>query len=144
MTMAAPRFDESGTTHDGPAPEADPAAMFEELSGEARIMFARDVAIAKAELALAARQARSAGTGLGVAALVGYLALALIAVAAGLGLSELVHPALAFLVVGLVLAAVAGAAFAAARRNLDALSPVPHHAIDNIKEDVSWLRARMS
>lgn len=67
-----------------------------------------------------------------------------IAVAAALGLSEVMAPALGFLVVGLVLAAVAGAALWIARKSLDALDPVPRETLDTIKEDLAWLRARMT
>ncbi len=144
MTMTAPPVDDPGAAGDEPASPPDPAALFDELSGEARVMLARDVALAKAELQLAVRHAKATGTGFGVAALVGYLALAMVAVAAALGLAEVVAAWVAFLAVGLVLAAIAGVAYAAGRRNLEALSPVPHHTIENIKEDISWLRARMS
>jgi hypothetical protein len=65
-------------------------------------------------------------------------------VAAALGLSEVMAPALAFLVVGLVLAAVAGVALSIARTNLGSLDPVPHETLDTIKEDLAWLRARMT
>lgn len=144
MTMTAPPVDGAGPTPGEPASAPDPAAVFDELSGEARVMLARDVALAKAELQLAAHRARGAGTALGTAALVGFLAVAMVAVAAALGLAEVVAAWAAFLIVGLVLAAIAGVAYAAGRRNLDALSPVPHHTIENIKEDIAWLRARMS
>lgn len=107
-------------------------------------MLARDVAMARAELHAAARHARTAGSGFGVAVLVGYLALALVAVAASLGLAAVMPAALAFLIVGVVLGIAAGVALSLARKNLEALSPVPHHTIENIKEDISWLRAQMS
>lgn len=143
MTLAAERFDDPAM-HDEPAPSADPSDRIEELAAEARIMLARDVALARAELALATRHAVGAGRGFGAAVLVGYLALALVAVAAGLGLSAVLPAWLAFLAVGLALGLVAGLAYAAGRRNFQALSPVPHHTIENIKEDVSWLRERMT
>lgn len=143
MTLAAERFDDPAIDDD-PAPAADAADRIEALTAEARVMFARDVALARAELALATRHAGGAARGLGAAVLVGYLALALVAVAAGLGLSAVLPAWLAFLAVGLVLGVVAALAYAAGRRNLEALSPVPHHTIENIKEDVSWLRGRMT
>lgn len=142
MTIAEPRFEEQGAPHDEPEP--DVGAMFGELGDDARIMLDRDLALARAELGLTARHARSAGVGFGAAAVIGYLALGSLAVAAGLGLSEVVHPAIAFLIVALVLAAGAGTCVAVGRKNLEALDPVPHHTIENIKEDLAWLRARMS
>lgn len=144
MTMTAPRVGAPAPPVDGPAAPPDPAALLDELSGEARIMLARDVAMAKAELQAASRHARGTGAGFGAAVVVGYLALAMVAVAAALGLSEVLPAWFAFLAVGLVLAVVAGLAYVAGRRHLEALSPVPHHTIENIKEDISWLRERMS
>lgn len=137
--MAPPRIDDSG-----PAPEPDVAAVLQALTGEARTMLRRDVELAKAEIRATTRHARGAGVGLGAAALVGHLALAVLAVAAGLGLAEVMPAGLAFLLVGLVLAAIAGVAYLIGRRNLEALSPVPHKTIDTIKEDISWLREQMS
>lgn len=141
MTIAEPRTDGPAAQD---ASETDLGAISGELGDDARIMFDRNLALARAELRQSARHVRGAGVGFGAAALTGFLALAMVAVAAGLGLSEVVHPALAFLVVGLVVAAVAAVAFVVGRRHLEALSPVPHNTIQNIKEDVSWLRARMS
>ena len=50
----------------------------------------------------------------------------------------------AFLIVGGILAAIAGIAFLVGRKNLAAMSPVPRKTIESLKEDMSWLRARMS
>ena len=140
MTIAEPRTEEA--PHDPGEPDLD--ALVGDLADDARIMLQRDLAMARAELRLAGRHARTAGVGFGAAAVSGSLGLGVLAVAAGLALSEVVHPAVAFLVVGLVLAAGAGVALAIARRNLAALDPVPHETNDNLKEDLAWLRARMT
>lgn len=124
--------------------EPDVAALLEALTDEARLMLRRDVELAKAEIRGTTRHAGGAGAGFGAAALLGYLAVALLSVAAALGLSALMPAGFAFLVVSLVVAAVAAVAYVVGRRNLAALSPVPHQTIETIKEDISWLRAQMS
>lgn len=142
MTIAEPRIDEPGGVDEPRDP--DIGALLGELGDDARVMLDRDLALVRAELRQSARHVRSTGVGFGAAALIGYLALGALAVAAGLGLGEVIHPALAFLVVGLVLAAAAGIALALGRKHLEALDPVPHETIENIKEDLAWLRERMS
>lgn len=144
MTLAEPRSDGRRPVRDAPSPETEIGALFGELSEEARLLVRQEVELAKAEIKESTQHATGVGAGFGAAALVGYLALALLAVAAGLGLAELMPAGLAFLIVGLVLALGAGIAFMVGKKNLKALSPVPHKTIETIKEDFSWLRARMS
>lgn len=144
MTLAEPRTDGRRPVHDAPSPETEIGALFGELSEEARLLVRQEVELAKAEIKESTSHATGVGAGFGAAALVGYLALAILAVAAGLGLAELMPAGLAFLLVGLVLALGAGIAFLVGKKNLKALNPVPHKTIETIKEDLSWLRARMS
>jgi hypothetical protein len=145
MTLADPRIDGNGRpVRDAPSPETEIGALLGELSEEARLLVRQEVELAKAEIKDSTQHATGVGAGFGAAALVGYLALAILAVAAGLGLAEVMPAGLAFLVVGVVLVALAGIAFLIGRKNLQALSPVPRKTIDTIKEDLSWLRARMS
>ena len=150
MTLADPRPHDGRVDgaprplRDAPSPETEIGALFGELSEEAKLLVRQEVELAKAELKESTQHATGVGAGFGGAALVGYLALAILAVAAGLGLAEVMPAGFAFLIVGAVLLGVAGIAFLIGRKNLQALSPVPRKTIDTIKEDLSWLRARMS
>jgi hypothetical protein len=144
MTLAEARTNGRRPVRDAPSPETEIGALFGELSEEARLLVRQEVELAKAEIRESTQHASGVGAGFGAAALVGYLALALLAVAGGLGLAELMPAGFAFLIVGLVLALGAGIAFMVGKKNLKALSPVPHKTIETIKEDISWLRARMS
>lgn len=130
--------------HDAPSPEREIGALFGELSEEARLLIRQEVELARTEIRESAGHATGVGAGFGAAALVGYLALAILAVAAGLGLAEVMPAGVAFLIVGAVLGLIAGVAFLVGRKNLKALSPVPHKTIESLKEDFTWLRARMS
>lgn len=140
------RPDAGATTpaHDAPSPETELGALIGELSAEAKLLIRQEVELAKAEIKESAQHATGIGAGFGAAALVGYLALAILAVAAALGLAEALPGWAAFLIVGGVLATVAATAFFVGRKNLEALSPVPRKTIDTLKEDLTWLRARMS
>lgn len=145
MALTEPRVDgRSRPVHDAPSPETEIGALFGELSEEAKLLVRQEVELAKAEIKESTQHATGVGAGFGAAALVGYLALAVLAVAAALGLAEIMPAGFAFLIVGVVLAVVAGIAFLIGRKNLQALNPVPRKTIDTIKEDLSWLRARMS
>lgn len=130
--------------HDAPSPETEIGALIGELSTEARMLVRQEVELAKAEIKESTQHATGVGAGFGAAALVGYLALAVLAVAAALGLAEFLPAWLAFLIVGVVLVVGAGIAFIIGRKNLKALSPVPRKTIETLKEDMTWLRARMS
>lgn len=130
--------------HDAPSPETEIGALIGELSTEAKMLVRQEVELAKAEIKESTQHATGVGAGFGAAALVGYLALAVLAVAAALGLAEFLPGWLAFLIVGVVLVVGAGIAFIIGRKNLKALSPVPRKTIETLKEDMTWLRARMS
>lgn len=145
MSIAThPHGDGRAPAHDAPSPEAEIGALFGELSTEARLLVRQEVELAKAEIKESTQHATGVGAGFGAAALVGYLAVAVLAVAAALGLAELMPTWLAFLIVGILLAAAAGIAFMVGRKSLKALSPVPRKTIESLKEDMTWLRARMS
>jgi len=145
MSLTEPRTNgRPRPVHDAPSPETEIGALFGELSEEAKLLVRQEVELAKAELRESTQHATGVGAGFGAAALVGYLALAVLAIAAALGLAEVMPAGFAFLIVGLVLAGVAGIAFLIGRKNLQALNPVPRKTIDTIKEDLSWLHARMS
>ena len=139
-----PSTDGHRPVHDAPSPETEIGALIGELSTEARMLVRQEVELAKAEIKESTQHATGVGAGFGAAALVGYLAVAVLAVAAALGLAEFLPAWLAFLIVGVVLAGGAGIAFIIGRKNLKALSPVPRKTIETLKEDMTWLRARMS
>lgn len=141
-STAAPPAPPAGARE--PSFESEIGALIAELGEESLLLLRQEVALAKAELRESSARVAGAGAGLGVAALVGSLAVAVLAVAAGLGLAEVMPAGLAFLVVGLVLAAVALGAWSIGRRNLRAVDPVPRRTIDTVKEDLRWLRTRMS
>ena len=144
MSLATRSHDGRAPVKDAPSPETEIGALFGELSTEVKMLVSQEVELAKAELKESTQHAGAVGAGFGAAALVGYLALAVLSVAAALALAEVLPGWAAFLIVGGILAAIAGIAFLVGRKNLAAMSPVPRKTIESLKEDMSWLRARMS
>ena len=118
---------------EAPSPDTEIGALLDELSEQARVLVREQVELAKAEIKEATHHATGAGAGFGAAALVGYLALAILAVAAGFGLAELMPAGLAFLIVGLALALGAGIAFILGKKNLEALHAVPRKTIETMR-----------
>jgi len=63
-------------------------------------------------------------------------------VAAAQGLAELMHPALAYLVVTVVWALVAVVCVLIALPRVRGLAPVPTRTIESVKEDITWIKNR--
>lgn len=81
------------------------------------------------------RAGKGAGA-FGAAAAVGLVALILVAFAAAWGLAEVMPTGLAFLIVGVVFLAVAGALAAQGKAKLARFSPVPQQTVQTVKDDV--------
>ncbi|HEX8985907.1 MAG TPA: phage holin family protein [Bryobacteraceae bacterium] len=101
-----------------------------------------ELRLARAEMSEKARIAARSGVLLGGAAVCGLLAAgALVAcVIAALALAMPVWAAA--LIAGVVLAIVAGAAFAMGRARLKTVKPVPEQTAQTIREDVEWVKNR--
>jgi hypothetical protein len=79
------------------------------------------------------------GSGLG-----GYFVLLMLSFAAAFGLAEIMAVGFAFLIVGLLYAAIAGTLFVLGRKKLATVTFVPKKTVRTLKEDLSWLKQRMS
>jgi uncharacterized membrane protein YqjE len=91
--------------------------------------------LARAEIREDVRTATKVGvlaSGAGVAA---FVAVLLLSLAAAWGLAEVIAPGWAFLVVGAVWAAAAGALALLGKQRADALEPGPRQTVEEIKED---------
>ena len=89
-----------------------------------------------------ARRAKPPGCS-AAGALAAYLALILLASAAAWGLAEVVDAGWAFLIVGLVVAAVAAGLLLTGKKKLAEVRPVPDQTVDTLKEDARWARAQV-
>lgn len=138
--MAAPPY---------PAPasrrsEASLRELLPRMTSEAGVLVRKDLEMAKVEAKEQASLAAKAGVMFSGAAIVGFVAFQLVSIAAALGLATVLPDGLAFLIVGVVYLIAAAAAAARARKIASGVSLVPQQALDSMKEDVKWLRARLS
>jgi len=129
--------------NNNPASEASVAELVRQLSDQTTLLARQEVALAKAELA---EKGKRAGLGAGMfggAGLVGAYAVGAFVAAAILGLATAVDGWLAAVIVGLVLAAVAGVlALVGKNRVQEATPPLPEEAISSAKQDVETVKAR--
>jgi hypothetical protein len=101
-----------------------------------------EVRLARAEMSEKARQAGKAGGFFGGAAVCGLMAVAAMVAAAIAGLALVMPLWLAALIMGVLLACIAGAMFAGGRAKMKEIQPVPERTVQTIKDDVQWAKHR--
>jgi len=102
------------------------------------------VELAKVEIKEEVTRAGKGAGMLGGAAVAGYLTLTLLSFAAAWGLAEVVPEGVAFLLVGLVWAAVTGVLALRGRKELQAVRTPPPVTKQTIEEDVQWAKQQTS
>lgn len=118
--------------------------LLSQLTSDLSRLVRQELELAKAEVRQEATTAAKAGAMLGAGAVAAYLALLLVSFAAAWGLAEIMAPGFAFLIVGVVHAAVAAVLVMAGRKRLADVDPVPQQTVDTVKEDAQWAKNRMS
>jgi hypothetical protein len=118
--------------------------LLAQLSHDTSELLSAQVELTKTEVREEVREATRLGAIFGVAGLLGFLALLLLSFAAAWGLSELVPEGVAFLIVGVIFAAVAAAGFVIGRNAVKQANLAPTQTMQTIKEDVQWARRQMS
>jgi hypothetical protein len=127
----------------GTAAEASVAELLGRVTDDVGQLVRSHVELAKVEIK---EEVARAGKGAGMltgAALAGYLTIALLSLAAAWGLSEVLPEGVAFLVVGLVWAAVTAVLAVTGRNELQHVKPVPE-TTETIQEDVQWAKQQTS
>ena len=148
MSMSDMRYEERRATEVGDPTkplEADQSLgeLVARLSTDFGDLVTTQVELAKVEIKEeVARAGKGAGM-LGGGAVAGLLALNLLSFAAAWGLAEVIEPGVAFLIVGLVWAAVAAVLFLTGRNRLTNVEAIPETR-ETIKEDISWARQQRS
>jgi len=148
MTMSDSTMSNPGV-HRAPEPgqavDADQSLgeLLSRLTGDFSQLVSTQVELAKVELKEdVARAGKGAGM-FGGAAVTGILAVVLLSFAAAWGLAEVMAPGWAFLIVGVVWAAVAAVLFVSGRSRLSDLSPLSDTQ-RTLKEDVRWAKRQIS
>ncbi|MEJ7583246.1 MAG: phage holin family protein [Acidimicrobiales bacterium] len=116
------------------------SAMTQDVSELVR----KELELAREEVKVEVKHAGDAAKFLGSAGFVAYLAVLMLVFAAAWGLDAVLPTGFAFLVVGLVLGAVAAVLALRGRDRLKTLDPKPQQTIETLKEDAQWLSERKS
>lgn len=118
--------------------------LLSQLGHQMGELVAKEMQLARAELRDELAKGVKATASLSGAAVVGLVALVFLSSAAAWGLAEIMAPGWAFLIVGAVQLAVAGALFLTGRRQAAAIDPVPHQTLETLKEDARWAKNQTS
>jgi hypothetical protein len=125
-------------------PQPSLGDLFSELSRDFGQLVRDEVQLAKTEVTDEVRVVARASGMLGVAAYAAVTAILLLSFAAAWGLAELMPIGFAFLVVGIVWAAVGAIAFVYGRKQLQAVNLKPEQTIATLQEDVQWAKQQTS
>lgn len=132
----------------GYAPDGDDERsigdLLSSLTSDVSNLMSTQMQLAVTEIKDEVRQTSKAATFFGAGAMAGYLALILVAFAAAFGLAEVMATGWAFLIVGVVFAAVAFVLYQQGRKVIEDTDVVPPQTVESLKEDVQWLKQQRS
>jgi uncharacterized membrane protein YqjE len=117
--------------------------LISELAGETSTLVRQEVALAKTELARKAGQVGRNVAYLAVGGAVAYAALLAFMAAAIMALSNVMPWWAAALVIGVLMAVVAGIILFAGYYGLKETDPVPRQTVESLKEDAQWVKEKM-
>ena len=119
------------------------AELARQMSDQTTALVRKEVELAKAELEVKGKKAGLGAGMFGGAGVFGLYALGALIACAILALATAVTAWLAALIVGILLAAAAGAlALIGKGKVQEATPPVPERAVESVKEDVQWTKTR--
>lgn len=136
--------------NDPPLEPAQPERSLPELLGmmttDLSTLMRQEVELAREELKEEGRKAGKAGGAFAGAAGAGLLAGVALVMTLGLALGALINDVwwLGFLIVTIILAAVAAVLAQRGRTEIKTLNPTPDQTIETLKEDAEWLSERRS
>jgi len=117
--------------------------LIDKLSTDARELIRAEVSLARAELEEKARRLAAGGALVGAAVVLGLVALGALTATAIIALSNVVSTWLAALIVTVVAGVLAGILLVIGIKLLRrGVPPAPTESVDQMKEDVSWVKAR--
>ena len=117
--------------------------LIDKLSSDARELVRAEVSLARAELEEKARRLAVGGALVAAAAVLGLVALGALTATAIIALSNVVSTWLAALIVTVVVGLLAGVLLLVGIKLLRrGVPPAPTESVDQMKEDVSWVKAR--
>jgi hypothetical protein len=120
-------------------PDRDERSLSElvsDVTSQLQTLMRKEVELARSEVKAELSKATKGAAAFAVAGVIGLLAAIALVFAAAWGLAEIVPEGVAFLIVGVVLLAVAGVLFGQGRKKVAEVSPVPERTVETVKEDV--------
>jgi len=129
-----------------PRPRSDRsvAALFSDLAAETGTLFRQEIALFKAELSEKLGRLGLGAGALAAGGLVAFSGWLVLLAAAVLGLSNLVAPWLAALIVGVVVLAIGAGLLLFGKSKLDSEALVPRRTLNSLREDEAWIRDQLS
>lgn len=115
--------------------------LWSDMTSEASALLRKEVELAKIETKEQLGRAGKAGAAFSAAGMAGFMALQLLSFAAAWGLAAVLPTGFAFLIVGVIYAAVAAVLLVKAKAKASEISMVPQQTVETLKEDVQWARA---
>ena len=117
--------------------------LFSELAAETSTLVRQEVTLAKTELSQKASRVGRNVAYLAVGGAFAYAALLAFMAASIIALANVMPWWAAALVVGVVVAIVAGVILFAGYYGLKDTDPVPHQTVETLKEDAQWVKEQM-
>jgi hypothetical protein len=110
-------------------------SLFSDLATELSTLFRQEVALAKAETTASLQTAKAGAMAIAIGGVLGFAGLIVLLFAAVYGLSALMHPGWAALIVAVVTLGAAGAAVASGMKKLKERSMFPKRSAESLKRD---------
>jgi uncharacterized membrane protein YqjE len=120
-------------------PERSLGELFADLGSELAGLVRKELELAKTETRQEVRTAGRAGASFALTAVAGLLMLTFLSSAVAWLLDQWINRAVAFLIVAVIWVVVAAVAFAAGRRRMRNIEPIPQ-TVETLKEDVQWAK----
>ena len=140
MSDVARPSDETAAT---PVPrDATPGELASEVAKDLSTLVRQEIALAKAELQQEAKTAGVAAGALGGAGFAGYFVLVFLSLALMCGLDAWMPLGWAAVIVAALWAVIAAVLAIVGRSRLKRFNPKPERTIENVKEDVQWVKTR--
>jgi uncharacterized membrane protein YqjE len=120
-------------------PDGDERSLSElvsDVTSQLQTLVRKEMELARAEIKEELSKVARGAAAFAVAGVVALLAAVALVFAAAWGLTEVVPEGVAFLIVGVLLLAVAGVLFTQGRKKIAEVSPVPERTVEAVKEDV--------
>lgn len=118
--------------------------LFSELGQDLSKLVRQELVLAREEVKAEVQKASKAGGMLGAAGVLALDALLLVLFAAAWGLDAVLPTGWAFLIVAVVVAAVAGVLALTGKKQLQTVNPKPEQTIETLQEDAQWLKDQRS